>query len=73
MKTQMKCHIMGYILVQQNIGEPLCVPMEFPIKFDTVKPGWSIIYIEGSQVIIFPKNYISFSEDQFCLVKQCRP
>ena len=26
--------------------------MEFPIKFDTVKSGWSVVYIEGSQVII---------------------
>ena len=25
--------------------------MKFPIKFDTVKSGLSIIYIEGSQVI----------------------
>ena len=30
----------------------LFVPMEFAIKFDTVKPGWSVVYIEGSQVII---------------------
>ena len=30
----------------------LCVPMEFSIKFDTVKSGWSIIYIKGSKVII---------------------
>ena len=29
------------------------VPMKCPIKFDAVKPGWSIMYIEGSQVIIF--------------------
>ena len=28
----------------------LYVPMEFPIKFD-IKSGWSIVYIEGSQVI----------------------
>ena len=28
-------------------------PMEFSIKFDTVKPGWFLIlYIEGSQVMI---------------------
>ena len=27
--------------------------MEFPIKFDTSKSGWSIVYNEGSQVIIF--------------------
>ena len=26
--------------------------MEFSITFDTVKSGWSIVYIEGSQVII---------------------
>ena len=26
-------------------------PMEFSIKFDTVKSGWSIIYIKGLQVI----------------------
>ena len=25
----------------------LFVPMEFPIKFDMVKSGWSIVYIEG--------------------------
>ena len=28
------------------------VPMEFPLKFDTVKSRWSIVYCEGSQVII---------------------
>ena len=28
-------------------------PMEFSINFDTVKSGWSIVYIEGLQVIIF--------------------
>ena len=33
--------------------------MEFPIKFDTVKSGWSIVYIEGSQVII-SKKYTLF-------------
>ena len=30
-------------------------PMELSIKFSTVKPGWSIVYIEGSQVIISKK------------------
>ena len=29
----------------------LCVPIEFSIKFDTVKSGWSIVYIEGSHVL----------------------
>ena len=43
--------------------------MKFLVKFDTVKSGWSIVYniIEGSQVIISKKYYISFSEDWFCL------
>ena len=40
--------------------------MEFPIKLDTVKLGWSIVYIEGSQVTI-PKKKISFSEDDFVI------
>ena len=33
--------------------------MEFPIKFDTAKAGWSIVYIEESHVIIF-KNILNF-------------
>ena len=37
--------------------------MEFSIKFDTVESGWSIIYIEGSHVIISKKKCISFFED----------
>ena len=36
-----------------HFGLTLCVPMEFPIKFNTVKSGWSIVYIEGSQMIIY--------------------
>ena len=35
--------------------------MEYPTKFDTVKIGWPIIPIKGSQVTI------SVSEDYFCL------
>ena len=27
-------------------------PVKIPIKLDTVKSGWFIVYIEGSQVII---------------------
>ena len=30
-------------------------PIEFSIKFDTVGSEWSIVYIEGSQVIILRK------------------
>ena len=32
-------------------GLTICVSMEFSIKFDTVKSGWSILYIEGSHVL----------------------
>ena len=35
--------------------------MEFPVKFDTVKLGWSIVYIEGSQVIISKNILFLFS------------
>ena len=37
--------------------------MEFPIKFDTVKSGWSIVYIKGLQVIIFSKKNLSLMID----------
>ena len=46
--------------------------MEFNIKFDTVKSGWTIQYIEMSQVIISKKYCISFSEDWFRLRKHWR-
>ena len=42
--------------------------MGFSRKFDTVKSGWSIVYIQGLQVKI-SKKYVSFSEHQFCLGK----
>ena len=35
--------------------------------FDTITLGWSFVCIEGSQVIIFKYNCISFSEDVFVL------
>ena len=41
----------------------LCRPIEFSIKFHTFKSGWSIVYIERSQVIISKKYCISFSKD----------
>ena len=40
--------------------------MDIPIKLHTV---WSIVYSEGSQVIISKTYCISFSEDPFCLSK----
>ena len=41
----------------------LFASMECSIKFGTVKPVWSIIYIELSQLIISKKNCISFFDD----------
>ena len=41
--------------------------MEFSIKFDTVKSGWSIVYIEGSQVIVSKKYY----KEHGCSVVEC--
>ena len=34
--------------------------MEVSIKFDTVKSGWSIVYTEGSRVIISKKMLYFF-------------
>ena len=48
--------------------------MEFSIKLYKIKVGWSIVCIEGLQVITFFKKSISFSVDGFYLdSKQCRP
>ena len=38
----------------------LCRPMDSSIKFDTVQSGWSIVPIEGSQVIL-SKNFVFLS------------
>ena len=43
------------------------VPMEFPIKFDTVKSGWFIVYLSGHRLYFSKKSCICFSEDRFCL------
>ena len=45
--------------------------MNFPIKFDTIKSGWSIIYSERSQVIIF-KMYF-FLKIDFVLANKADP
>ena len=47
--------------------------MKFPIKFYTVKSGWSIVYIEGSQVIISKKYCILLSEDLFTFTNNVNP
>ena len=44
-----------------SYDKTLLRPMEFSIKFDTVKSGWSIVYIEESQDIISKKNIIFLS------------
>ena len=75
-----KCHIDGNLMHWLNlllyIGQwylTLCVSVEFPIMFDTVKPGWSIVYIEGSQVII-PKKIIFLSlKIDFALANSVNP
>ena len=54
---QLKLYLL--ILLSFLFSLTLFVPMEFPIKFDKVKSGWSIVYIEGSQVII-SKNIFYF-------------
>ena len=46
----------------------LCVPIEFPKKFDTVKSGWSIVYIDGSQVISKTIFYVFYCRFLFCLI-----
>ena len=37
--------------------------MEFPIKFDTGKSGFSMVYIKRSQVIISNKYFLSLTAD----------
>ena len=56
---QLKLYLL--ILLSFLFSLTLFVPMEFPIKFDKVKSGWSIVYIEGSQVIIFKKHILFLS------------
>ena len=47
-------------------------PIEFSNKLHKIKSGWSIVYIEGPQVIISEKKHcISFYGYRFCLSKQC--
>ena len=47
--------------------------MGFPIEFDTVKSGWFIVYIEGSQVIISPKNIFLSQKINFALANSVDP
>ena len=47
--------------------------MDSSFWFDKRNLGWSIVYIEGSQVIIYQKSCISFFVDSFVLVKSVDP
>ena len=47
--------------------------MKFPIKINTVYSEWSILYVEGSQVILSKTYYISFSEIDFVLISSADP
>ena len=49
-----------------------CASTEFLITFDTVKSGWSILYIEGSQVIISIQKNLSLKID-FALANSADP
>ena len=41
--------------------------MNFSMKLHTIKSGWSIVYIEGSEVIIPPQNVFLFLKIDFVL------
>ena len=48
--------------------------MEISIKFDTVKSEWSIVYIEGSKVIIKKREFRSLKQKAaFHLGLHCLP
>ena len=49
------------------------VPMEFPIKFDTVKSGWFIVYFQGLPLIISPKNIFLSLKVDFVLANSADP
>ena len=56
------------------IGLTHLIPMEFSIKLYIIKTGWPIVYIEGSQVIIFKKNIVFLSlKIDFVLVNSADP
>ena len=61
--------------IKKSVKLTLFKPIDFPfhIRLHTIKSGWVHCIILGSQVIISKKKklYI-FSDDGFCLSKQCR-
>ena len=45
---KMKINLLHFDVI---VWKTLCVPMEFPIKFDTVKSEWSIVYESMSKFV----------------------
>ena len=56
-----------HAILCMTLSLTLLRPMECSIKLGTFKSGWSMIYIDESQVIISKEYCIFISEDQFCL------
>ena len=54
-------------------GLTLGVPMKFSIKYDTVKSGWSIVFIKGSQVTTFKKKIFLTLKINFVLANSAEP
>ena len=62
-----------YMVIYQNVYDDifhkfenaltLLRPMEYSIKLYAIKSGWSIVYIEGSQVIILKNAFLSLKID----------
>ena len=47
--------------------------MEFSLNLHAINSGWSIVYIEGSQVTISQKSSISLSKYHFVLANSAGP
>ena len=67
----------AFLLTQTNrklsLLTLLCTIMDSSFWFHVINLDGSLNMLRGSLVIFAPKICISFSEDQFCLSKQCRP
>ena len=52
------CKLYSLFYIKCSTCITLFRPMEFSIQLHTIKSGWSIVYIEGPQVIVSKKYYI---------------
>ena len=68
MNVTNKCNNI-FVDLDHKVGQPCFVQMEFPVKLNTVKSGRSMVYIEGSQVIL-SKIILHFSPCGSSLPKQ---